>query len=98
MITTQGIEAIAASIANIVSHAEMTYNAAVRTVNILRFETIGNKIRILVYFDELTSGTITKIVLIDNAGKIFIEKIDVISKTDMQGIMFAFDINISEVV
>ncbi|MBN4067643.1 hypothetical protein JYT33_00635, partial [Alkaliphilus transvaalensis] len=61
-------------------------------------EITGNKIRILVYFDDLVTGTITKIILLDNMGRIFLEKQDITTKTDMQGIMFAFDINIQEVV
>ncbi|MBN4062736.1 MAG: hypothetical protein COA82_06580 [Alkaliphilus sp.] len=98
MITTQGKEAIAKSIELFLTHAEMTFEGAPRTVAIHKVEITGNKIRILVYFDDLVTGTITKIILLDNMGRIFLEKQDITTKTDMQGIMFAFDINIQEVV
>lgn len=104
MISNDGMNDLTKAFQNIIHHAAYVCDGETQTVGIYKVERKDSKIRIFVYLNENQgNGIITKVQLINNDGKVFDEKIDIIKKQEIgvratpKGLLIVFEYGIQEV-
>lgn len=95
--TSDGLELICNTIKSNVCKCQILINGSYKDVPIEKFEVTSSSIKIYIYIDEDTSGTITKYKLVTTKGIIFDEKNDNISKDNKRGLLTVFEYRIKEV-
>lgn len=97
MITPDGVSTLYQSVVDNVASATALVNGVDKPIAIQKFEMTSTSIKVYIYLDETIVGTITRYRLIQFNGKIFLEKLDNVTKDNTRGLLTLFEIDITEV-
>lgn len=96
MLTAQGINEIAESIANLIGSGKYDLEGISKDTPIYKTSVEDNKIMIYLYFEDELSGSFSNFKLISKKGNEFAVKPEVIVKPNTKGLLVRFTFEVKE--
>ncbi len=97
MITPEGMQEIAETIAALVEEARFYKDGQEISRPPFRINVEKERIRVLIYLDDSDVGRFEYFSIMSKSGKVLFQKTDSIEKTEPEGLVVAFSLRLQEV-
>ena len=97
MIPPEGMQEVAAAIAGLVDQGKFFHNGQEVTRPPFRVNIETERIRVLLYLDDLDIGQFEYFSIMTKSGKVLFQKTGLVEKKESEGLVIAFSLQLQEV-